>query len=170
MRQAKKVLAVLLAMAMLCGVAAIGVFAAKPITAAEFSTAMAEEIAAADIWEDIKRLEEQQKELEDAQKVTRALDKLVAVLVDIPPFLKWTVFSWGCSIESMNADLEAEMAKENFYFDDILKWMDDGTFLEHMDDLIAYCRAQDKKLPEVIKKNCVFYVDWYINYVIARVK
>ena len=164
MKQAKKMLAVLLAMTMLCGFAATGASAAKPITV-DFSAAVAEEIAAANsVMDVIKQLDE----LEAVQKNVRALSVLSDLLYTVPPFLKWMVFSWGCSADSIWEDLEAELAKENLYDDDIEKWMDEGTFIEHLEEIIVYFRTLNEKYPEVLKRNCVFYIDWYVNYIVAN--
>ena len=163
----KKVLAVLLAMAMLCGFAAVGAVA-EPVTA-DFNAAMTEAITAA-AAEELQTWEEYQKELEESKKNVRALEELTSLLYTVPPFLKWTLFSWGCSVESMDADMKAELEKENFHIEDFLKWAEDGALFEHLDDILAYSKVQNEKYPEVIKKNCVFYVDWYVDYVVARVK
>jgi len=166
MKRAKKMLAVVLAMAMLCGAAAIGASAAKPITA-DFSVAMAEEIAAANsVMDVVKQLEE----LEAVQKNLRALSKLTDLLYTAPPLVTWVLFSMGHSVETLEADLKAEMANENLYRDDIEQWVEEGVFIEHLDDIIVYYRVLNEKYPEVLKRHCEFYVDWYINYIIARVK
>jgi len=146
MKQAKRMLAVLLAMAMLCGFMAIGAFAAEKTTAAA--------------------TEEQVKELKSYMKIVLPIAVLEAGLGRVPNFLKWTAFSKGSSFEAMEDELKAELKKANLDYDDFLKWIKDGTAGEHVDEVLLGNKIFAEKAPAIVKKHCAFYIDWAMDILV----
>ena len=143
MKQAKKILAVLLAMMVLCGFAAIGASAAE--TAVEAVAT-----------------EQELKDLKGYAKVVIPLAVIEAALKRVPGFMKWSAFVKGSSYDAIQADLRAELKKANISPEDMLKYMQDGTIEKYSKEVVTYNKIMAEKAPAIFKKHCVFYVDWMV--------
>jgi len=144
MKQAKKMLAVLLALAVLCGFAAIGASASEETAVEAVAT------------------EQQLKDLRGYMKVVYPMAILERALGRVPGFLKWTAFSKGSSFAAMEADLGAELKKVNLDMDKFIKWEKEGKLDKYSAEAVLYNKVMAEKGPAIVKKHCVFYVDWIV--------
>jgi len=147
MKQAKKILAILMAMAMLCGFAAIGVSAAEETAVEAVAT------------------EQQLKDLRGYMKVVYPMAILERALGRVPGFLKWTAFSKGSSFAAMEADLKAELKKANIDADQFIKWIKEDKLDQYSAEVVLYNKVMAEKGPAIFKKHCVFYIDWIVGII-----
>ena len=144
MKMAKRSLAVLMAVAMLCGFMAFGV--------------SAQEAAPTDA---------QMEELFGYLETGVAVSVMITFLYRVPRWLGWAVFSIGSSYEKLEAELAAELAKAGVSSDDVQAWMDTGEMETHFDDVLAYSKVMAEQGSALIKKHGVFYVDWIFDALLS---
>ena len=147
MQKAKRILAVLLAMAMLCGFAAFGVSAAEE-----------EPFPLPVIISD-----EQMVELQGYMKIVIPIAILELALQRVPRWLNWAVFARGSSYAAFEADLRAELEKTGIGYDEYLEWLLTGDIMAHWEETLAFAKALAEKGPDIIKKHCAFYIGWWFD-------
>jgi len=141
MKKAKQFLAVLMAMALLCGFAAFGVSAAEP---AELTDA-------------------QMEELRGYMLVVYPIGAVELALSFVPGWLNWAVFEKGSSYAVMEAELIAELEKVGVDYETFIGWLLAGEIMEHVVETLAYNKVMAEKGPAIVKKHCKFYVDWTLD-------
>ena len=141
MKKAKRILAVLLAMAMLCGFTMIGVSAAEeaPLTEAQLT------------------------ELTSYMRIVMPFAVLETALLRVPGWLNWAVFTDGSSFAALQAEILAELKKAGVDFDEYMEWLLAGEIGEHGQTTLAYNKVYAEKGPDIFKKHCAFYIDWLIE-------
>ncbi|MDR0531803.1 MAG: hypothetical protein LBG83_07060 [Oscillospiraceae bacterium] len=147
MKQAKRVLAILLTLALFCGALAVGAFAAdakkkeapKPLTAA------------------------QAKELAGYIPANLPLAIVELAVGRLPKWLNWLAFSKGSSYLMMEDELKAELKKAGCSYDDLMEWIFTGDLETHLPELVKYNKVLAEKGYDIAKKHCVFYIDWYLD-------
>ena len=144
MTKLKKTLAVLLAMAMLCGFAALGVSAAEPATLTDAQMA----------------------ELRGYLRTNLPLAAMEQVLARVPRWLNWAVFSNGSSYAAMQAELQAELKKAGVDVDKLLDTLFAGDILDHGKDVLTANKALADKYPGIMKKHGAFYIGWILDCMI----
>ena len=144
MQKAKRILAVLLAMAMLCGFAAIGVSAADAAAPALLTDAQMEELAG-------------------YLQITIPIAVLELALQRVPGWLSWAVFAKGSSFETLEADLKAALKKAGIDFDEFVGWLLAGDIMAHGEEALAYNKVLAEKGPAIVKKHCASYIGWLFD-------
>jgi len=144
MKKVKQVLAVLMAMALLCGFTAFGVSAADAepaqLTDAQFA------------------------ELMGYMPAVLSLAAVELALQRVPGWLNWAVFAKGSSWAAMEAELQAELKKAADYdHETYIGWLLSGEIMEHGVETLAYGKVLAEKGPDIIKKHCVFYIGWLVD-------
>ena len=147
MKKAKRILAVLLAMAMLCGFAAFGAGAAD-----------AKEPAEVQLLTDA-----QLEELMGYLQITLPMAALELALQRVPGWLNWAVFAKGSSYAAMEAELRAALKKTGIDYDEFLERALEGDFLAMGQEALAYNKVMAEKGPDIVKKHCAFYIDWTLD-------
>ncbi|MDR2686884.1 MAG: hypothetical protein LBB75_03970 [Oscillospiraceae bacterium] len=144
MKKAKRVLAVLMATALLCGFAALGVSAADAKEPAQLTDAQMEELAG-------------------YMQITLPIAILEAGLQRVPGWLNWAVFANGSSYAAMEADLQAELKKAGLDYDKLIEWLLAGEIEAHGVEVLAHNKVLAGKGPDIVKKHCAFYIDWLLD-------
>ena len=143
MKKVKKGLAVLMAMALLCGFMALGVSAADAEPAQLTETQMAE--------------------LMGYMRVSVPFAVLEAVLQRVPRWLSWAVFAKGSSFEAMEAELKAELKKAGLDVDKYFEWLASGDIMEHAAETLIGNKVIAEKGPGIVKKHCAIYIGWLFD-------
>jgi len=144
MQKTKRILSVLLAMAMLCGFMMIGV-------------------SAADAAEPTLPTDAQMKELQGYMRIVIPIAILELALQRVPKWLNWAAFAKGSSYATLEAELIAELKKAGLDYGEVVEWILAGDFLGHLDDALAYNKVIAGKGPGIIKKHCAFYIGWLMD-------
>ena len=144
MQKTKRILAVLLAMAMLCGFMVIGV-------------------SAADAEEPALLTDAQMQELQGYIRIVIPIAVLELVLQRVPKWLNWTVFAKGSSYATLEAGLRAELEKADLDIDELWGWLLTGDILTHGEETIAFSKVLAEKGPDIVKKHCRFYIGWLFD-------
>jgi len=146
MKKAKRILAVLLAMAMLSGFAAFGVSAQDSVAPLPIVVP-----------------DEQLAELQGYMRIVIPLAVLENALRRVPGWLNWAVFEKGSSYEAVESDLLAALKKAGINYEEVLEWLIAGEIMAHVKEGIAYNKVIAEKGPGIVKKHCVFYIDWLVD-------
>ena len=154
MKKTKRMLAVLLTMTMVCGFAAIGAFAEEEIVPVAIN------FEAADLTED------QTRALRYYLKTGVPVAVLEFALGRVPRWLKWAAFSGDSSFEDIQAELKAELQKEDIDYDALMQWIRKGKRAENTAELLAGVKVIAEKGPAILKKHCVFYIDWTLDIIV----
>ncbi|MCL2299741.1 MAG: hypothetical protein FWC27_06295 [Firmicutes bacterium] len=144
MKKAKRVLAVLMAAALLCGFAAFGASAADKKEPAPLTQAQAEQLMG-------------------YLEVVLPLAVLEQLLQRVPGWMNWAVFSKGSSYAAMEAELKAELKKAGLSYDEVVGWVLKGESAAHGKEALAYNKVMAEKAPDIVKKHCAFYIDWLFD-------
>ena len=142
MKKVKKGLAVLTAMALLCGFMALGVSAAA---------------------EPVPLTDAQMAELAGYLQVNLPIAVLEQALGRVPRWLNWAVFAKGSSYAAMEAELQAELKKVGIDYEEFLGWLLEGEILEHGQAVLTYNKVMAEKGPGIVKKHCAFYIGWLLD-------
>ncbi|MCL2494894.1 MAG: hypothetical protein FWE98_04470 [Oscillospiraceae bacterium] len=98
-----------------------------------------------------------------SQGIVITVSVLEASLARVPLWLNWAVFAKGSSYEAMDAELQAELDKAGLDLDALLEWQLAGELEQHEKEVLAFYFIMLEKGPEIIKKHCVFYIDWLFD-------
>jgi hypothetical protein len=143
MKKAKRILAALMAAALLCGFMAFGVSAADaksaPLTDAQV------------------------KELLGYANAVLPIAALELGLQRVPGWLNWAVFAKGSSYAAMEAELKAELKKAGLDPEKVIGWVLNDEIADHGKEVLAYNKVMAEKGPAIVKKHCAFYVDWMFD-------
>jgi len=146
MKKVKQGLAVLMAMAMLCGFMAFGVSAADA--------------------EPAQLTQAQMGELMGYARTVLSIAVLELALQRVPGWLNWAVFAKGSSYAAMEAELQAELAKTGIDVGEFFEMVLVGDVLEYGEEILTYNKVLAEKGPAIVKKHCAFYVGWALDCLI----
>ena len=160
MTKLKKTLAVLLAMALLCGFAALGVSAANATQPA---------LTEAQVMEMIMELLPASPTNAQLAEMRRYLPTIISIAIvesflqRVPRWLNWAVFTNGSSFVAMQAELIKELDKTGISFDDYTEWLLSGEIMNRWQESLTYGKALAEKGPGIMKNHTAFYIGWWLD-------